>query len=58
MDTKQNNYGNILSDFCKYNNTYILNGRVGEDRHVGKFTCKHSSVVDYYIGTSSILGLV
>ena len=46
MDTNNNNYGNILSDLCKYNNTYILNGRVGEDRHVGKFTCKNSSVVD------------
>ena len=58
MDTKKNNYGNILSDLCKYNNMYILNGRVGEDRHVGKFTCKHSSVVDYCIGTSGLLGLV
>ena len=58
MDTKKNNYGNILSDLCKYNNMYILNGRVGEDRHVGIFTCKNSSVVDYCIGTSSPLGLV
>ena len=58
MDTKKNNYGNILSDLCKYNNMYILNGRVGEDRHVGKFTCKNSSVVDYCIGTSGLLGLV
>ena len=58
MDTKKNNYGNILSDLCKYNNIYILNGRVGEDRHVGIFTCKNSSVVDYCIGTSSLLGLV
>ena len=28
MDTKKNNYGNILSDLCKYN-IYILNGCVG-----------------------------
>ena len=33
------------------------NGK-GEDRHVGKFTCKNSNVVDYCIGTSSLLGLV
>ena len=58
MDTKKNNYGNILSDLCKYNNIYILNGRVSEDRHVGIFTCKNSSVVDYCIDTNSLLGLV
>ena len=58
MDTKKNNYGNMLSALCKFNNLYILNGRVGEDRHVGKFTCKHSSVVDYCIGNSEFLGLV
>ena len=57
MDTKKNNYGNILSDLCKYNNMYILNGCVGEDRHVGIITCKNSSVVDYCIGTNSRLGL-
>ena len=58
MDTKNNNYGNTLSDLCKYNNMYILNGRVGEDRHVGIVTCKNYSVVDYCIGTSNLLGLV
>ena len=58
IDTKKNNYGNILSDLCKFNNLFILNGRIGEDKDIGKFTCKNSSVVDYCIGTSGFLGLI
>jgi hypothetical protein len=58
MDTKKNSYGNMFIDVCKFNNLYIFNGRVGKDKHVGKFTCKDSSVVDYCMGTSEFLGLV
>ena len=35
-----NNYGYRLLDFCKTNSLYILNSRVGEDRSMGRRTCK------------------
>ena len=44
-DPKTNAYGYQLTDFCKNNNVFILNGRL--DYHEPKLTCKNSSTVDY-----------
>ena len=39
-------YGNFLLDFCKGNNVFIMNGRLGKDQ-MGNLTCRNASVVDY-----------
>ena len=33
----------------------ILDGGIGEDKEIGKFTCKHVSAVDYIIASSEYL---
>ena len=44
-----NNYGYKLLDFCKKMNIYIGNSRLnGNDKTVGKKTCKDVSLVDYF----------
>ena len=51
-DTTVNEYGNYLLDFCKTSGLRIMNGRIGSDGGVGKFTCvtqNGSSVVDYIL---------
>ena len=43
-----NSYGNIMRDFCKNTNLFIMNGRlgnVGTNMHV---TCKDRNTVDYF----------
>lgn len=47
IDTVCNNFGYKMIDFCKNNNFFIANGRVGNDIGVGALTCKNSSTVDY-----------
>ncbi|XP_071138823.1 DNA-directed RNA polymerase subunit beta-like [Mytilus edulis] len=54
-DTVVNSYGRKLIQFCKNNNMYILNGRVGKDRVLGKPTSRSISVVDYILCTANIL---
>ncbi|CAG2192233.1 unnamed protein product [Mytilus edulis] len=54
-DTVVNTYGRKLIQFCKNNNMYILNGRVGKDRVLGKPTSRSISVVDYILCTANIL---
>jgi hypothetical protein len=44
-----NQYVRKFLDFCKYNDVFILIGRIGEDRDIGKCTCKNVGVVDYSI---------
>ena len=44
-----NNYGNRLLQLCKDLNLLIANGRVGQDKQKGSFTCKESSTIDYCI---------
>ncbi|VDI16015.1 Hypothetical predicted protein [Mytilus galloprovincialis] len=53
-DVTKNSYGNQLLDMCKNNNLFILNGRVNGDKE-GMFTCRQSSVVDYFICTYPLL---
>jgi len=55
MDNSKNRYGNLLLNFCKGNSMFIVNGRVGKDQKIGRFTCKNASVVDYCISSSELL---
>ena len=47
VDSVTNVYGSQLEDFCKYNNIFLLNGRLGTDHITSKLTCKDCSTVDY-----------
>ena len=49
IDVKTNVYGSQLVDFCKYNNIFIVNGRLGSDYTSRKPTCKDRSAVDYIL---------
>ena len=50
-----NQYGRKLLDFCKYNDVFIVKGRIGEDPKNSKFTCKNISVVDCIISSPEYL---
>ena len=54
LDTTKNNFGNLLLDLCKYNNLFIINGRIGKNT-IGKLTSKNAAVVDYFIASTDIL---
>ena len=54
-DTGINNYCYKLIDFCKTNNLFILNGRVGVDGGMGSHTCKNISTVDYFISSAQLV---
>ena len=47
-----NMYGYQLIEFCKNNNTFIINGRIGKDAVSPELTCKNSSTVDYVLSTA------
>ena len=53
-----NDYGKKLIEICKNNNLYIVNGRVGIDKNVGKTTSKESSIVDYFLASSDLFPLI
>ena len=55
MDTVKNWYGNKLLELCRGNNLFLLNGRVGENQHEDRLTCKNSSTVDYCLCTVYLL---
>ena len=42
---KPNTYGHMLLDFCRKNNIYIVNGRVGKDKLIGECTCQDVSMM-------------
>ena len=44
-----------MLDLCKGNDLFIINGRIGNDKGIGKLTCKNSSVVDYVISSVDFL---
>ena len=51
-DKVSNEYGNQLLEFCKATGLRLANGRLGEDKNIGRFTCikgNGSSVVDYVL---------
>ena len=56
-----NNNGLLLLDFCKQTGVRIMNGRVGSDRGVGKYTfvgSRGSSVVDYVLSSQELFNLI
>jgi hypothetical protein len=57
MDKSKNKFGNLLLNFCKGNSMFIVNGRVGNDKNIGRFTCRNASVVDYCITSPELLKL-
>ena len=54
QDNSVNKYGHKLLDMCKHLDLYIVNGRCGDDKDVGKTTSKNISTVDYCIVTKDI----
>ncbi|CAC5393509.1 unnamed protein product [Mytilus coruscus] len=58
MDKKKNNFGNIFLQLYRANDLFICNGRIGDDKGKGQFTCKNVSVVDYVIGSANFLTLL
>ena len=57
MDKSKNKFSNLLLNFCKGNSMFIVNGRVGNDKNIGRFTCRNASVVDYCITSPELLKL-
>ena len=56
-----NNNGLLLLDLCQQTGVRILNGRVGDDRGVGKFTFvgnRGCSVVDYVLASQNLFEFV
>ena len=57
QDNTVNTYGKQLIDICINTGLQIVNGRVGADRGIGRYTCytyNGSSVVDYVLAQTSI----
>ena len=44
-----------LLEFCKNNDLFILNGRLGEDYILPKLTCKDKSTIDYFLASAHVL---
>ena len=55
---KVNRLGTKLLDICKHNNLFILNGRMGKDKDIGKFTFRDISVIDYSLASPNMLGSI
>ena len=56
-----NNNGLLLLDFCKQTGLRIMNGRVGNDRRIGRYTfvgSRGSSVVDYVLASQSLFDYI
>lgn len=53
-----NNFGYKLVEFCKNNDIYIMNSRVGNDKNIGGTTCKDSSTVDYVLASANFFAIV
>lgn len=54
QDSTVNNYGYKLTEFCKNNDIYIVNSRVGNDKNVGAVTCRNCSTVDYVLASANV----
>lgn len=54
-DNSVNSYGYNMLEFCKNNDLFILNGRIGNERTQPHLTCKNSSTVDYFISSAHVL---
>jgi hypothetical protein len=45
----------MLLNFCKANQFFIVNSRIGDDKGIGRLTCRNSSTVDYCISSPYFL---
>ena len=60
-DVHVNNNGKQLIDLCISLNLKILNGRFGDDKGIGKYTCtsvRGSSTIDYAVASPSLSSFV
>jgi hypothetical protein len=48
VDKGKNPYGNLLLNLCRGNDSFIVNGRIGDNKE-GNLTCRNASVVDYAV---------
>ena len=53
-DRSINNNGRRLIELCKTHSLCIMNGRLGDDRGIGAFTCDDASVIDYVIASPEL----
>ena len=54
---KIDEYGRRLLELCHRTGVCFLNGRLGDDEHVGKVTTTHDTVVDYMIGSPKLFNM-
>lgn len=54
-DKNTNNNGYRLIDICINNNLFIVNGRCGKDRNVGKCAFRGQSLIDYTICSINLI---
>ena len=47
-------FGHKLLNLCKVSNVQIVNGRLGNDANLGKYTTRNLSVIDYTIATPDL----
>lgn len=52
-DVTVNNVGYNFTKFCKNNDLYMVNNRLGSDKNIG-VTCRNRSTVDYVIASVNI----
>jgi len=60
QDTVVNRNGKLLIDFCKESGLRIMNGRIGEDAGVGRYTFigyQGKSVIDYVITSPTLTNM-
>ena len=57
QDTKINNIGRNIIDMCKNNNLFIVNGRIGKDKHMGNLTFRNKTLIDYTLASSDFMPL-
>lgn len=58
MDTKTNTHGYNLIEICKNNNIFIVNGRTGNDKNIGKLTFRNQSLIDYTLATLKAMSII
>ena len=54
QDRATNNNGRQLIEMCKSLDLLVVNGRIGKDKNIGKFTCDGKSVIDYVIASAEL----
>ena len=55
---RPNKYGHKLIEMCQNCSIYIVNSRRGNDKGIGRRTCKDSSIVDYVIVSSRLFTVI